>query len=173
LNNYVSNVSNIDNYWSVTSRLDYTISPSQKLFGHYVISKRVQPGKNSFFPGASGQTLTLKNYAEALDYVNTLTPTTVLNLRFSYTRFTTVTSLTSPTTSTDLGVNANAIAGANPKAAGFPQVKITGYATLATPTPATRRTTFRWRWHPSPSPSADTICGLARNGATTRPTRPT
>ena len=135
LNNYVSNVSNIDNYWSVTSRLDYTISPSQKLFGHYVISQRVQPGKNSYFPGASGQTLTLKNYAEALDYVNTLTPTTVLNLRFSYTRFTTVTSLTSTTTATDLGVNANALAGANPKAAGFPQVKITGYATLGNSDP--------------------------------------
>lgn len=134
-NNFVSNVSNIDNYWSVSSRLDYQLSPNQKLFGHFITSKRVQPGKNSYFPGASGQTLTLKNYAEALDYVNTLNATTVLNVRFSYTRFTTVTSLTSPTTSTDLGVNANAIAGANPKAAGFPQVKITGYATLGNSDP--------------------------------------
>jgi hypothetical protein len=135
LNNYVSNVSNVDNYWAVSTRMDYTLSPNQKLFGHFITSKRVQPGKNSFFPGASGQTLTLKNYAEALDYVNTLSPTTVLNLRFSYSRFTTVTSLTSPTTSTDLGVNANALAGANPKAAGFPQVKITGYATLGNSDP--------------------------------------
>ena len=134
-NNYVSNVSNIDNYWAVSTRFDYQLSPNQKLFGHFITSKRVQPGKNSYFPGASGQTLTLKNYAEAIDYVNTLTPTTVLNLRFSYTRFTTVTSLTSPTTSTDLGVNPNAIAGANPKAAGFPQVKVTGYATLGNSDP--------------------------------------
>ena len=134
-NNYVSNVSNIDNYWSVSTRLDYQISPNQKLFGHFITSKRVQPGKNSFFPGASGQTLTLKNYAEAIDYVNTLSPTMVLNARFSYSRFTTVTSLTSPTTSTDLGVNPNAIAGANPKAAGFPQVKVTGFATLGNSDP--------------------------------------
>jgi hypothetical protein len=134
-NNFVSNVSNIDNYWSVSTRLDYQLSPNQKLFGHFITSKRVQPGKNSFFPGASGQTLTLKNYAEAIDYVNTLSPTMVLNARFSYSRFTTVTSLTSPTTSTDLGVNPNAIAGANPKAAGFPQVKVTGYATLGNSDP--------------------------------------
>jgi hypothetical protein len=134
-NNYVSNVSNIDNYWSIASRVDYTFSPTQKFFGHFITSKRVQPGKNAYFPGASGQTLTLKNFAEAIDYVNTLTPTTVLNLRFSYTRFTTVTSLTSPTTATDLGVNANALAGANPKAAGFPQVKVTGYATLGNSDP--------------------------------------
>jgi hypothetical protein len=77
----------------------------------------------------------LKNYAWALDYVNTLSPTTVLDLRFSYTRFTTVTSLTAPTTATDLGVNANALAGANPKAAGFPQVKVSGFATLGNSDP--------------------------------------
>ena len=135
LNNYVSNVSNIDNYWSIATRLDYNLTENQKLFGHYIKSQRIQPGKNAFFPGASGQTLTLKNDAIALDYVNTLNATTVLNLRFSYTRFTTVTSLTSPTTSTDLGVNANALAGANPKAAGFPQVKISGYATLGNSDP--------------------------------------
>jgi hypothetical protein len=134
-NNYVSDVSNVDHYWSVATRLDYQLSPNQKLFGHFITSKRVQPGKNSYYPGASGQTLTLKNYAEAIDYVNTLNATTVLNARFSYTRFTTVTSLTSPTTATDLGVNANALAGANPKAAGFPQVKITGYATLGNSDP--------------------------------------
>jgi hypothetical protein len=134
-NNYVSGVSNIDNYWAVSTRLDYTMSPNQKFFGHFITSKRVQPGKNAYFPGASGQTLTLKNYAEAIDYVNTLSPTTVLNMRFSYTRFTTVTSLTSPTTATDLGVNPNALAGANPKAAGFPQVKATGYATLGNSDP--------------------------------------
>jgi len=135
LNNFVSNVSNIDNYWSVATRLDYNITENQKLFGHYIKSERVQPGKNSFFPGASGQTLTLKNNAIAIDYVNTLNATTVLNLRFSYTRFTTVTSLTATTTATDLGVNANALAGANPKAAGFPQVKISGFATLGNSDP--------------------------------------
>ncbi len=134
-NNFISNVNNVDHYWSSTSRLDYNLSDKQKLFGHFIISERQQPGKNAFFPGASGQTLTLKNRAVAVDYVNTLNATTVLNLRYSLTRFTTVTSLDAQTTSTDLGVNANALAGANPLAKGFPQVKITGFATLGNSDP--------------------------------------
>ena len=134
-NNFVSNVNNIDHYWSSASRIDYNISDRQKLFGHFIISERTQPGKNEFFPNASGQTLTLKNRAAIIDYVNTLNPTTVLNARYSYTRFTTVTSLDAQTTSTDLGVNPNALAGANPLAKGFPQVKVTGYATLGNSDP--------------------------------------
>ena len=133
-NNYISNVNNIDHYWALLphglQHLD-----RQKLFGHFIISERTQPGKNAFFPNASGQTLTLKNRAVVLDYVNTINPTTVLNARYSITRFTTVTSLDAQTTSTDLGVNANALAGANPLAKGFPQVKVTGYATLGNSDP--------------------------------------
>jgi hypothetical protein len=134
-NNFVSNVNNIDHYWSSTSRLDYNLSDRQKLFGHFIISERTQPGKNAYFPDASGQTLTLKNRGVALDYVNTLNATTVLNLRYSLTRFTTVTSLDAQTTATDLGVNANALAGSNPLAKGFPQVKVTGFATLGNSDP--------------------------------------
>ena len=135
-NNFVSNVANVDDYWSVATRVDYNLSEKQKLFGHFIISDRGQPGKNAFFPGASGQTLTLKNKGGVLDYVNTLNATTVLDVRYSLTRFTTLTSLDAKTTSTDLGVNPNALAGSNPAAAGFPQVKITGYATLGNSDPA-------------------------------------
>ncbi|HSU19481.1 MAG TPA: carboxypeptidase-like regulatory domain-containing protein [Acidobacteriaceae bacterium] len=135
LNNFVSNVANIDRYWNVATREDYNISDRQKIFGHYVQSERVQPGKNAYFPGASGQTLTLKNKAAVLDYVNTLSNSLILDARYSITRFTTNTSLDAKTTATDLGVNANALAGANPAAAGFPQVKITGYATLGNSDP--------------------------------------
>ena len=134
-NNFVSDVSNVDHYWSEASRLDYNLSEKQKLFGHFIISRRVQPGKNAYFPNASGQTLTLKNKAAVFDYVNTLNATTVLNARYSITRFTTVTSLDAQTTATDLGVNANALAGANPAAKGFPQIKVSGYATLGNSDP--------------------------------------
>ncbi len=135
LNNFVSNIQNIDNYYSTITRIDYNLSERQKLFGHALYGNRVQPGKNEFYPGASGQTLTLINKALVLDYVNTLNANTVLNVRYSFTRFTTVTSLTAPTTATDLGINANALAGANPRAAGFPQVKITGFGTLGNSDP--------------------------------------
>jgi hypothetical protein len=134
-NNFVSNVANIDNYWSIASRLDYTLSERQKFFGHYIQSYRIQPGKNEYYPGASGQNLTLKNYATVIDYVNVLNATTVLDVRYSFTRFTTVTSLVAQTTSTDLGINPNAIAGSNPAAHGFPEVKITGFATLGNSDP--------------------------------------
>jgi hypothetical protein len=36
--------------------VDYNLNEQQKFFGHYIISSRVQPGKNLFFPGASGKT---------------------------------------------------------------------------------------------------------------------
>ncbi len=136
LNNFLSGASNNDYYWSEASRIDYNINDNQKLFGHAIYSHRIQPGKNEYFPGASGQTSTLINKAAVLDYVNTLNPTTVLDARYSYTRFQTVTSLTAPTTATDLGVSASALAGANPLAAGFPQVKPSGYATLGNSDPA-------------------------------------
>jgi hypothetical protein len=134
-NDFVSDVSNVDHYWSEASRVDYNLSDKQKLFGHFIISRRVQPGKNAYFPNASGQTLTLKNKAFVLDYVNTLNATTVLNARYSLTRFTTVTSLDAQTTATDLGINPNALAGANPGAKGFPQIKVSGYATLGNSDP--------------------------------------
>jgi hypothetical protein len=134
-NNFVSNVTNVDFAWSETTRIDYNISENQKLFGHYIISKRTQPGKNAYFPGASGQTLTLKNKAISLDYVNTLNPLTILDVRYSFTRPTSTTSLDAKTTATDLGVNANALAGSSSLAAGFPQVKVSGYATLGNSDP--------------------------------------
>ena len=134
-NNFVSNASNVDNYWSIATRLDYDLSDRQKIFGHYIQSYRLQPGKNEYFPNASGQNLTLKNHAILLDYVLTLNPTTVVDVRYSFTRFTTVTSLVAKTTSTDLGINPNAIAGANPEASGFPEVKVTGFATLGNSDP--------------------------------------
>jgi hypothetical protein len=135
-NNYVSNVQNVDHYWSVATRLDYTMSDRQRIYGHFITSRRVQPGKNAYYPGASGQTSTLVNNAILLDYTNTLSPTAVLDVRYSFTRFTTLTSLDAKTTSTDLGINPNAIAGANPAASGFPEVKITGFATLGNSDPA-------------------------------------
>lgn len=129
-NNYVWNGATVDHYWNVATRVDYSLSANQKLFAHYITSDRQQPGKNAYYPNASGQTLTLKNNGVVLDYVNILNALTVLNVRYSFTRFTTVTSLDAKTTAVDLGLPANVLAGSNPQAHGFPQVKISGYGTL-------------------------------------------
>lgn len=135
-NNFVSLAPNVDYYWNVASRLDYNITDRQKLFGHYIQSKRRQPGKNLYFPGASGKTNTLVNYGGVLDYVNTINSTTVADVRYSITRFWTTSTIDARTTATDLGINANATAGAPDVALGFPYVSPSGYAELGNADPS-------------------------------------
>jgi len=134
--NFVFNGANIDKYWSFVERTDYNLSPTQKLFGHFIYSSRIQPGKNEYFPGASGQTLTLANRGVVLDYVNTLNSATVLNVRYSFTRFLTTTLLDAKTTTTDLGLPADIMAQAPAIAQGFPEVEISGYGTLESSDPS-------------------------------------
>lgn len=134
--NFVSNAANVDRYWDALTRIDYTINESQKLFGHYLISDRVQPGKNLYFPGASGKTNTLKNKAAVVDYVDTLNSTTLLDMRYSLTRFFTSSTIDAKTNAAQLGINPNAIAGAEAIGLGFPYVNITGYAELGNADPS-------------------------------------
>lgn len=135
-NNFVSGASNVDHYWDALTRIDYTITPRQKLFGHYLISRRIQPGKNLFFPGASGKTNLLKNKAAVVDYTNILSNTSLLDIRYSVTRFYTSSTIDAKTTATDLGINANATAGIPSVASGFPYVNIVGYAELGNADPS-------------------------------------
>jgi Carboxypeptidase regulatory-like domain len=135
-NNFISTAANVDHYWDALTRIDYTISNNQKLFGHYLISRRIQPGKNLYFPGASGKTNLLKNKAAVVDYVNTLSPTSLLNVRYSLTRFYTSSTIDAKTTASQLGINSNATAGAPSVALGFPYVSITGYAELGNADPS-------------------------------------
>jgi hypothetical protein len=135
-NNFISTAANVDHYWDALTRVDYVMSDKQKLFGHYLISKRVQPGKNLYFPGASGKTNLLKNKAAVVDYVNTLSSTSLLNLRYSLTRFYTSSTIDAKTSATQLGINANATVGAPSVALGFPYVSVTGYAELGNADPS-------------------------------------
>jgi hypothetical protein len=135
-NNFVSNAANNDYYWNELTRIDYTINDKQRMFGHYLISKRVQPGKNLYFPGASGKTNTLRNKGAVVDYVNMLSPTSLLNLRYSLTRFYTSSTIDAKTNATDLGINANATAGVPAVGLGFPYVNISGYAVLGNADPS-------------------------------------
>lgn len=135
-NNFASSSANVDYYWNVATRVDYNLSDRQKLFGHYIISERSQPGKNLFFPGASGKTTVLRNKGGVLDYTNTLTDTTILNVRYSLTRFTTAASIDAKTTATDLGINPNATAGLPTVGQGFPYVALNGYAELGNADPS-------------------------------------
>jgi len=135
-NNFVSNASNVDYAWDVASRIDYNLSERQKLFGHYIISDRRQPGKNLFFPGASGRTSILRNKGGALDYVGTISSTLVLDARYSLTRFTTSSISDALTNATDLGINANATAGVPAVGLGFPYFAPSGFAELGNADPS-------------------------------------
>lgn len=76
-----------DHYYSLTTRIDHTFSDRQRIFGRAVVSKRVDGPYRDWAPDASGNNLYYKNRGAALDYINNLTPQTVLNLRYGYTRF--------------------------------------------------------------------------------------
>lgn len=135
-NNFISTAANVDYAWDVSTRLDYTLNDRQKFFGHYIISDRRQPGKNLFFPGASGKTNILRNKAGVLDFVDTLSSTLVLDARYSLTRFTTSSSIDAKTTATDLGISANATAGAPAAALGFPYFSPSSFAELGNADPS-------------------------------------
>lgn len=135
-NNFVSVAANVDYYWSAATRIDYDLTERQKLFGHYIISDRNQPGKNLFFPGASGKTNIIRNKGGVLDYVNTLNNATILNARYSLTRIVTASTIDAKTTATDLGINPNATAGIPATASGFPYFAPSGFAELGNADPS-------------------------------------
>src|SRR6202011_235213 len=63
-----------DYYWALATRLDATLTSKQTVFGHFVDSHRLQPGKNGYFLPVSGTTLTYQNYGIALGYTYAITP---------------------------------------------------------------------------------------------------
>jgi hypothetical protein len=134
-NNFISTAANTNTEWSEVTRIDYTINDSQKLFGHYILSTQTQPGKNLYFPGASGRTNLMKNKGAVVDYINTINANTLLNVRYSLTRYNILTTIDAKTTATDLGVNPNATAGIPEKFLGFPYVA-TDYAELGNADPS-------------------------------------
>lgn len=134
-NNYVSSAANHDYYWSILERLDYNISPQQKMFGHYIRSRYQQPGKNRYFPGASGKTNTTNNDDSVIDYINTLSSSSMVNARFAFTRVYTSAAIDAKTTATDLGISSNATAGTPETAKGFPYFIPSNYAELGNADP--------------------------------------
>ena len=76
-----------DKYYTFATRFDHAISDAQRIFGRVVYSKRVDGPYRDWAPDASGTNLNFSNRGAAVDYINTLNPQTVLNLRYGYTRF--------------------------------------------------------------------------------------
>jgi len=87
-NNYVANTLRSDTFDSEFGRLDYNISDKHKIFGAVHTNERIENRGNRFFNIATGNFLGRDNAGATVDDVYTLSPTTLLNTRIAWNRFT-------------------------------------------------------------------------------------
>jgi carboxypeptidase family protein len=78
-----------DGYDAVITRIDHQISNAQRIFGRFSWSQRPR-GDDNYFGNIADSNFTAANRSSrgaALDYVNTLTPRWLLNLRWGFSRY--------------------------------------------------------------------------------------
>ena len=121
-----------DYYYAYATRVDATLTSKQTLFGHFVDSHRLQPGKNGYFLPVSGTTLTYQNKGAALGYTYAITPYTVLDSHLTWTRFVNQNVVSSQDTlnATSIGMPSYLVSGLPDAANSFPRIDITGYQSL-------------------------------------------
>src|SRR5882757_1054199 len=121
-----------DYYYAFVVRSDYTINQKQSLFGHYVQSHRLQPGKNGYFNPVSGTTLTYQNKGMAFGYTYIINPTLVVDAHLTWTRFVNQNVVTSQDKldATSIGMPGYLINGLGDNARSFPRLDISGYQSL-------------------------------------------
>ena len=125
-----------DYYYAYATRIDATLTSKQTLFGHYVASHRLQPGKNSYLTTAngvaSGTTLTYQNKGIALGYTYAITPATLLDSHLTWTRFVNqnVVSSQDQLNATSIGMPSYLVSGLPDAANSFPRIDTTGYQSL-------------------------------------------
>jgi len=86
--NYLANSVRFDNFNNELGRLDFILSDRHKLFYNFRHNERLENRGNRFENIATGNNLIRINWGTMLDDVYTFTPTTVLNTRLNWTRFT-------------------------------------------------------------------------------------
>ena len=122
-------------YYAMVTRIDANLTKKQNIFGHYVQSRRLQPGKNGYFRDiapTSGTNLIYYNKGAAFGYTYSITPATVMDVHATWTRFINQSfpasqGLVSPT---DIGMPSYLVNGLGPYADAFPRIDITGYTSL-------------------------------------------
>ena len=121
-----------DYYYAYATRIDATLTKKQTLFGHYVDSHRLQPGKNGYFYPVTGTTLTYQNKGVALGYTYAITPSTVMDIHATWTRFVNqnVVSSQDSLNATSIGMPGYLVNGLPDAAKSFPRIDSTGYQSL-------------------------------------------
>ncbi len=121
-----------DYYYAYVVRADATLTSKQQIFGHFVQSRRLQPGKNAYFAPVSGTNLSYQNKGVAFGYTYVMTPATVLDAHLTWTRF--VNQNTVPSqgvlNATTVGMPSYLVDGLAPAANAFPRVDVTGFTSL-------------------------------------------
>ncbi len=130
--NYSYSKAEPDHYYAYIVRSDFTISPRQSVYGHWVQSRRLQPAKNTYFAPVSGTSLTYLNKGVALGYLFTISPQTVLEAHLTWTRFVNQNVVTSQglLSPTSIGMPSYLVDNMGPNAQSFPRIDITGETSL-------------------------------------------
>jgi len=134
VNNYTNGRNSHDNYYNHIGRVDHHISEKQRFYARVNATRnyRVQDQRHS---DTVGHILFRYNRGAAIDHVYTLSPTFLINSRYSYTRY--IDGNYPDQTGWDLAGlgfsptfvdNVKAI---DPLALRFPQIATTGYSTLS------------------------------------------
>src|SRR6185369_2876085 len=86
--NYIDSSLRHDVFDGELGRIDYNISDRHKFFYSFRHNYRVEDRNNHYHNIATGNLLNRINWGSTLDDVYTLSPTTVMNIRANWTRFT-------------------------------------------------------------------------------------
>jgi hypothetical protein len=87
LNNYALNIVDSDGYDNELGRMDFYASAKDRLFFDSRHSYRAQQKDNNFDNAANGTYLWLINHGATLDYISTVSPTMVVDVRGNWTRY--------------------------------------------------------------------------------------
>lgn len=134
VNNYTNGRNSHDNYYNHIVKIDHNFSIKQRIWfrGNVTRNKRIQDQRHS---DTVGHLLYRYNRGLAADHVYTLSPSTVINTRYSYTRY--IDGLDPDQVGADLtglGFSSsfvNQIKAVNPALVRFPQIAAAGYSTLS------------------------------------------
>jgi hypothetical protein len=118
------------NYFTHSLRVDHNINDKQRLFGRINYYDRNSDYNNYFNNLVTGEYFTFASRAATLDHVWTLTPTTVINMRYGYNRFIRATNSNPDQRGfdlTSLGFPASYANQISPDLRRFPRFDIAGY----------------------------------------------
>lgn len=100
LNNYYNTFSSTDTYDNEFGRMDFNIGAKNKLFFDVRHNNRLQATSDYFHNPSTGSALTRTNWGAVVDDVHTIDASTLVNVRFNWTRYVSLTG--GPSQGTDV-----------------------------------------------------------------------